>query len=556
MMLRDALRSRHMGNVPTTMQPMTIPAVLRNAATEYGTLDAVVGDGIRETYAELDASVDRLSAGLVASGVEAGDRVAIWSPNRAAFVSASFAVYRVGAVLVPISSRYRGDEAAAIIRRSQASILLTVTDFLEPDPLTMLAASGPLPSLRESVVLSGPTPAGATSLDDLLARGTDPASADLVRAREAAIHADDISDIIFTSGTTGQPKGAMLRHGASVQTYLGWSERVGLRAGDRYLVVFPFFHTSGLKSGILACALRGASIHPQAVFDVAAMMQRVVDEQITMLPGPPTVFQTILAHPDLASFDLSSVRSAVTGAAVVPEEIIRRMRSELHITDIVTGYGLTETTGTISVCHHDDPPEVVAGTCGRPLDGIEVRIVDDEGVDVVLGSPGEVLARGFNVMAGYYEDPEATAEAITADGWLKTGDIGLVDGAGRIHITDRKKEMFIVGGFNAYPAEIESRLLEHPDIVQAAVVGVADERMGEVGLAFIVTRTPDALVGDEQIATLTQWCRERMANFKVPRTFRVVESLPLNATGKIAKAELRATMLAPEPISTAQIGTT
>ena len=552
-MVRDALRSRHMGNAQsTTLQPttppMTIPAVLRRAATEYSALDAVVGDGIRETYAELDASVDRISAGLVASGVEPGDRIAIWSPNRAAFVSASFAVYRVGAVLVPISSRYRGDEAAAIIRRSKASMLLTVTDFLEPDPLSMLAGSGPLPTLRESVVLSGPTPDGATSLADVLARGTDPALADVVRAREAAIGADDISDIIFTSGTTGQPKGAMLRHGASVRTYLGWSERVGLRAGDRYLVVFPFFHTSGLKSGILACVLCGASIHPQAVFDVAAMIQRVVDEQITMLPGPPTVFQTILAHPDLASFDMSSVRSAVTGAAVVPEEIIRRMRSELHISDIVTGYGLTETTGTISVCRYDDPPEIVAGTSGRPLDGTEVRIVDDAGVDVAPGSPGEVLARGFNVMAGYYEDPAATAEAITADGWLKTGDIGLIDADGRIHITDRKKEMFIVGGFNAYPAEIESRLLEHPDIVQAAVVGVPDERMGEVGLAFIVTRSADALADDAQLAALTEWCRGRMANFKVPRTFRIVDALPLNATGKIAKAELRATMLAQQQI--------
>ncbi len=524
-------------------QPMTIPGVLRHAAHEHGDRDAVVGDGIRQTYAELDAAVDRTSAALIVSGVQAGDRIAIWSPNRAPFVVASFAVYRVGAVLVPISSRYRGNEAASIIRRSAASMLLTVTDFLDPDPLTMLATAGPLPSLRETVVLSGSVPAGAVSLDVLLARAGDPELVDVVRLREAAIRPEDISDIIFTSGTTGQPKGAMLRHGASVRTYRGWSERVGLRAGDRYLVVFPFFHTSGLKSGILACALRGASIHPQAVFDVSAMMQRVVDEQITMLPGPPTVFQTILAHPDLASFDLSSVRSAVTGAAVVPEEIIRRMRSELHIPDIVTGYGLTETTGTISVCRHDDPPEVVAGTCGHPLDGVEVRIVDDEGSDVEAGGVGELWSRGFNTMAGYLDDPQSTAETITPDGWLKTGDVGFVDTNGRIHITDRKKEMFIVGGFNAYPAEIESRLLEHPDILQVAVVGVPDERMGEVGLAFIVVRPDSPLSTADASRSLTPWARERMANFKVPRSFRIVTSLPLNATGKIAKAELRATLL-------------
>ncbi len=534
----------NLGGVPTT-----IPGALRTAATQYATLDAVVGDGVRLTFAELDAQVDRWSAALVASGVAAGDRIAMWMPNRAAFVTASFAVYRVGAVLVPISSRYRGDEAAAIIRRSGASMLFTVTDFLDTDPLVMLAAAGPLPALRESIVLSGPVPAGATSLVELLARADDPALHDTVLAREAAIDADDISDIIFTSGTTGQPKGAMLRHGASVRTYLGWSERVGLREGDRYLVVFPFFHTSGLKSGILACVLCGASIHPQAVFDVPAMMQRVADERITMLPGPPTVFQSILAHPDLASFDLSSIRSAVTGAAVVPEEVIRRMRSELHIPDIVTGYGLTETTGTISVCYHADSPEVVAGTCGHPLDGVEVRIVDDDGADVEPGTSGELWARGFNVMAGYLDDPDGTAEAITPDGWLKTGDIGVIDADGRIHITDRKKEMFIVGGFNAYPAEIESRLVEHPDIVQAAVVGVPDERMGEVGLAFLVVRPGGSLDGgsldaDSVAATLTAWSRQRMANFKVPRSFRIVDSLPLNGTGKIAKAELRATMLA------------
>ncbi|MCU1401407.1 MAG: acyl-CoA synthetase (AMP-forming)/AMP-acid ligase [Acidimicrobiales bacterium] len=523
--------------------PATISLALRRAAADFGALDALVGDGIRQTYTELDREVDQLSAALIASGVEPGERIAMWAPNRAVFVTASFAVYRVGAILVPISSRYRGDEAASIIRRSSASMLFTVTDFLDPDPVSMLAGAGALPTLRATIVMSGHAPHGTTSMAELLERAHAPGVLNGAAEREAQVGADDISDIIFTSGTTGRPKGAMLRHGASIRTYLGWSERVGLRAGDRYLVVFPFFHTSGLKSGILACVLRGASIHPQAVFDVPAIMRRVVEEQITMLPGPPTVFQTILAHPDLASFDLSSVRSAVTGAAVVPEEIIRLMRSELHIPDIVTGYGLTETTGTISVCRYDDPPEVVAGTSGLPLDGVEVRIVDDAGSDVAPGAIGEVLARGFNIMAGYYDDAESTDAAIDADGWLATGDIGFVDPEGRIHITDRKKEMFIVGGFNAYPAEIESRLLEHPDIVQAAVVGVPDERMGEVGLAFLVLRD-GAILGPEDVGPeITAWARERMANFKVPRTFRIVDSLPLNATGKVAKAELRATML-------------
>lgn len=498
-----------------------------------------MGDGMRVTFGQLDADVDELAAGLVASGVQAGDRVAIWMPNRAAFVAASFAVYRIGAVLVPISSRYRGPEAHDILDRSRAVMLLTVTDFLDPDPLTMLAGTNPLPLLREQAVLSGPVPTGAISADELRARARGAGLLDEVRRREAAIAADDICDIIFTSGTTGRPKGAMLRHGASITTYEAWSERVGLRTGDRFCVIFPFFHTSGLKSGILASVLLGATVHPLAVFDVGEMMNLVAKERITMLPGPPTVFQSILADPRRAEFDLSSLRSSITGSAVVPEEIIRRMREELHIPDVVTGYGLTETTGTISMCCFDDPPEVVARTCGRPIAGVEVRVVDDNGVEVTTGSPGEIWARGDNVMAGYLDDPVATAETITPDGWLKTGDIGVVDAEGRLRITDRKKEMFIVGGFNAYPAEIEARLLEHPDIVQAAVIGVPDDRLGEVGLAALVLRpggvlSPDGL-GDE----LTPWCRQRMANFKVPRTFRVMDALPLNATGKVAKAELR-----------------
>jgi acyl-CoA synthetase (AMP-forming)/AMP-acid ligase II len=271
------------------------------------------------------------------------------------------------------------------------------------------------------------------------------------------------------------------------------------------------------------------------VFDVPVVMRRVAEERITMLPGPPTVFQAILNHPDFASFDLSSLRLAVTGAAVVPVLIIRRMRDELRFENVVTGYGLTETTGTVSMCRHDDPPEVIAETVGRPLPGVEVRVVDDERRDVAQGQPGELLVRGFNVMKGYFNNPTATAEAIDADGWLATGDVGLVDGGGNIRITDRKKDMFIVGGFNAYPAEIENALLGHPAVAQVAVVGVPDERLGEVGLAFVVARPGMAVDPDEVVA----WCKPRLANFKVPRRVIVVDSLPLNPSGKVMKFVLR-----------------
>jgi HIP---CoA ligase len=320
-----------------------------------------------------------------------------------------------------------------------------------------------------------------------------------------------------------------------VQTYLAWSELVGLRQADRYLVVYPFFHTAGLKSGVLACVLRGSTIVPHAVFDVVPVMQRVVEERITMLPGTPTVFQSILNHPDFASFDLSSLRLSVTGAATVPVEIIRRMREDLRFETVVTGYGLTETTGTVSMCRHDDSPEVIATTVGRPLPGVNIRLVDAEGSPVADGEPGEILVRGFNVMQEYFEDPVATREAMV-DGWLRTGDIGILGLDGNLRITDRKKDMYIVGGFNAFPAEIEGIMVTHPAVGQVAVIGVPDERLGEVGVAFVVARPGTTVVPDQLMA----WCRDHMANFKVPRQVKVVDALPVNPTGKVMKFELRA----------------
>ena len=327
----------------------------------------------------------------------------------------------------------------------------------------------------------------------------------------------------------------MLTHGASVRTYRAWAELVGLREGDRYLLVYPLFHTAGLKSGVLASVLVGATVIPHAVFDVPSVMKRVTEERITMLPGPPTVFQAILNHPELTTFDLSSLRLSVTGAAVVPVSVVERMRDTLKFETVVTGYGLTETTGTVSMCRHDDPPDVIARTVGRPLPGVEVRIIDDEGDETPAGGAGEIVVRGFNVMKGYFNNPGATAEAIDAAGWLRTGDIGLFDDAGNLRITDRKKDMFIVGGFNAYPAEIESFLLGHDDVGQVAVIGVPDERLGEVGIAFVVP-----LPGHTVDATeLIEWSRSAMANFKVPREVRVVDSLPLNPSGKVMKFRLK-----------------
>jgi HIP---CoA ligase len=521
-------------STPGHAEPVTIPEALVLAGSRYGDDEALVDGSARLTFRELVDQVELTARALIASGVDAGDRVAIWAPNSADWVVISFAVYHVGAVLVPLNTRYKGDEAGHVLRTSGARLLFSVTDLLGSDLLALLKNVPELDALKESVVMAGPPRSGSTSLPDFLARSTD-TSETVMADRLAEVTSADPSDIIFTSGTTGKPKGAVLGHGASVQTYIAWSELVGLRRGDRYLVVYPFFHTAGLKSGILACVLRGATIVPQAVFDVLPVMRRVAEERISMLPGTPTVFQSILNHPEFASFDLSSLRLSVTGAATVPVEVVRRMREELRFETVVTGYGLTETTGTVSMCRHDDTPEVIASTVGRPLPGVEVRLVNAADEEVDSGEPGEILVRGYNVMQEYFNDPVATRSAIE-DGWLRTGDIGILDLNGNLRITDRKKDMYIVGGFNAYPAEIEGIMLGHPLVGQVAVIGVPDDRMGEVGVAFVVPR-PDAIIEPE---ALIAWCRDHMANFKVPREVRIVEALPLNPTGKVMKFELRA----------------
>jgi acyl-CoA synthetase (AMP-forming)/AMP-acid ligase II len=510
--------------------PQTVPAALERAACDFGEAEAVVDRSDRWTFAQLHAESLRVARALTASRVAPGDRVALWAPNSARWVAASFGVYTAGAVLVPVNTRFKGMEAAHVLRRSGATLLLASTDAVGADLLGLLQGAGDLPGLRETVVVEGPARDDAVGWDEFVARG---AAAD--DRPLPLVGDDDLADIIFTSGTTGAPKGAMLGHGPSVRTYEAWSDAVGLRGGDRYLCVYPFFHTAGLKSAVLACVLRGATVLPHAVFDAGVVMQRVVEESITVLPGPPTVFQSMLEHPDRAQFDLSSLRLSVTGAATVPVEVVRRMREDLHIATVVTGYGLTETTGTVSMCHHDDPPEVVATTVGRPLPGVSVRVVDDEGSTVPPGETGEILVKGFNVMRGYFDDPEATAGAFDDEGYLRTGDIGYLGDDGNLRITDRKKDMFIVGGFNAFPAEIEGIMLTHAGVSQVAVVGVPHDRMGEVARAYVVRRGGHAV--DER--ALIAWCREHMANYKVPKEVHFVDELPLTASGKVQRFRLR-----------------
>ena len=513
----------------------TIPGIIDRAVALYGSSEGVVDGDVRLSFAELADRVDETAQSFIAAGIHPGDRVCVWAPNGLRWILAALGAYRAGASLVPLNTRFKGPEAAYVLRTAGVRMLFTVTDFLDTDYPALLTGNDAVACLDTVIVLSGEVSSGCVSWDDFIANGA-LVPREEVLARSAAVQPNDVSDIMFTSGTTGRPKGAMLRHGATVKAFNAWATVVGLRHGDRYLIVNPFFHAFGLKAGIVASLVKGATIVPQAVFDVPQVMQRIVDERITMLPGPPSIYQTILDHPQLESFDLSSLRLAVTGAAAVPVELIRRMREDLQFETVVTGYGLTETTGIVTMCRHDDPIETIANTAGRAIPDVEVRLVDAAGNDVARGEPGEIWVRGYNVMIGYFGDAAATAETINADGWLATGDVAVQDAQGNVRITDRKKDMFIMGGFNAYPAEIENALMGYPGVSQVAVVGVPDRRMGEVGMAFIVPKVNTNIVADEVIA----WCRANMANYKVPRYVQLVDALPMNASGKVLKFELRA----------------
>ena len=512
---------------------LSIPAMVQDAARRdpYGA--AVVSGDRRITFADLATQARNAARALMAAGIEPGDRVAIWAPNSPEWIIAAVGITSAGAVLVPVNTRFKGAEAGYVLARSGARVLFTVRGFLDTDYPALLRSAGvALPSLERVVVLAGDA-TNCVAWEPFLAEGRSVSDAQL-DARVAAVRPDDPSDVVFTSGTTGNPKGVVMTHGQTLRAYLDWCDWADLRAGDRYLIVNPFFHIFGYKAGCLASLMRGATIFPVPVLDPAAVLELVEREHITVLPGAPTLYQSLLDSPERATRDIASLRLAVTGAADIPVELIRRVREELPFERILTGYGLTE-AGTVTGSQPDDDFEHIATTVGVPWLGFEVRTVDETGASTAPGQPGEVAVRGETVMHGYLDDPEATTAAIDADGFLHTGDLGTFDDDGYLRIVGRIKDMFIVGGFNAYPAEIENLLLGHPRIAQAAVIGVPDTRMGEVGMAFVVP-TPGPAV---EPAEIIEWSRDQMANFKVPRYVELLDELPMNATGKVVKDELR-----------------
>ena len=520
---------------------LTLPQIVQSAIDTYGDKVAikeqVAGKPVEITFNQLNDLRWQAAKAFHSLGIVKGDRVAIWAPNVSEWIVASIGLQSLGAVLVPLNTRMKGSEAADIINRSGAKILLTLPEFqAAPNSVIRyldLLTDEELPGLQYKIVLRGEAE-GVISWNDFLNK-SEAIDQDYVEAISKEISPDDTMDMLFTSGTTGKPKGVMCAHEQNIRTVSAWADTVGLRDDDNYLIINPFFHSFGYKAGWLACLIKGAKILPVLSFDLDAVLRQIAEDKVSMLPGPPTIYQSILALPNREDYDLSSLRLAVTGAAAVPVELVKRMRSELNFETVVTAYGLTETCGFVSICRPEDDAEIIATTSGRAMDGVEVKCVDAEGSEVPRGEAGEIWVRGYNVMQGYFDNEAATKETMTEDGWLKTGDIGVMDDNGYIDITDRIKDMLISGGFNVYPAEIENGISSIDGVVQVAVIGVPDERMGEIGKAFIV-KTGDADLTEEKVIS---WCKSNMANYKVPRSVQFIDAMPINASGKILKTELR-----------------
>ncbi|MFC9993244.1 FadD3 family acyl-CoA ligase [Nocardia sp. NPDC127526] len=510
-----------------TSPPQTTPLALHAAASAYGDAPAVCDGAARLSWAQLLDSVRETARVLLARGIQRGDRIGIWAPNTHHWVTAVLATHYVGAAIVPLNTRYVADEAADVLRRVDAKALFIVGEFLGRDRLAELRAAAPELAIETVIVI----PAGTeTAVDNAIGWSELPKLAEAVGledaiARAESVRADDLSDILFTSGTTGRSKGVLISHGKALTSARAWADCATLNSDDRYLVVPPFFHSFGYKAGILACLATGATIVPQATFDVPESMRLIHDERITVLTGPPTIFQTLLEHPARQQADLSSLRVAVTGAATVPVVLIERMRAELRFDVVLTAYGQTESGGFGTMCRPEDSAETIANTCGRAIDGFEIKLADN----------GELLLRSSQIMLGYLDDPQATADTIDRDGWLHTGDVAVIDERGYMKVTDRLKDMYISGGFNVYPAEVEQALARLDGVAETAVIGVPDERMGEVGKVYVVRRPGATLTADDVVAH----AKALLANFKVPRFVEFRDQLPYSAAGKVLKRQLR-----------------
>lgn len=523
----------------TVEGPTSVPAAVLAKAAQIPNAIAIAEGEERVTYAALARQIGEAANAMLAAGIEPGDRVAIWAPNSAQWIVAALGAQAVGAAHVPINTRYKIAEAAYPLVRARPKLLIVANGFMgiDGDAAVALAGNdGPAPAM---VVDLDASDQSETSWASFLAAGQ---SLEDSRWRTvlAGVDAGDICDIMFTSGSTGRPKGVRHLHGATVRQTLNTVAENGNVEGDRYLVVNPFFHVFGYTGGWLPALLVGATVYPVPIFDVDKVLELIESEKITYFPGPPTIFHSILEHPRLREVDVTSLRLSLTGAADVPVELIQRMLDELTFERVIQAYGMTE-CGTATNTLAEDDPETVATTIGVPSTDLEVRVVDGSNNPVAAGEPGEIVVRGYAVMDGYLDDDEATSAAIDSEGWLHTGDRGACDENGYFRILGRTSDMIIVGGFNVYPAEVEDMMREHLDIEDVALIGVPDERLGEVVCAYVIAHPSasgtESIVSQEDVIA---WCRERMANFKVPRYVMLTSEFPLTGSNKVSKVDLRA----------------
>ncbi|MCX7750011.1 MAG: long-chain-fatty-acid--CoA ligase [Candidatus Bipolaricaulota bacterium] len=516
----------------------TLSQVLDETARKFPARPAVLSEGRTISYRDLAAEVDRLAAGLVKLGIEPGDKVAIWMSNIPEWIAAYFAIAKVGAVVVPMNTRYRTHEVEYILGNAEAKGVFVAQGFLGIDYAGMLGEIRPkLPLLREAITVGGEAP-GLRPYEEVLKLGEDPAAQAEVARRAKAVDPRSCVFILYTSGTTGHPKGAMLSHVNMSENARQITEIMKITEKDVFLLAVPFFHCFGCVMGILGAVTWGAAIVPMPVFKADEALRLIEKHKVSVLYGVPTMFVLELEEQRKAKaagkpYDVSSLRTGIMAGAPCPVEVMRGTMDELRC-NVCICYGLTEASPVITMTRFEDPIDKRVETVGKPLPGIEVKIVDDAGKTVPLGQTGELACRGYNVMLGYWKNPEATRQAIDEEGWLYSGDLATLDAEGYVRIVGRKKDMYIVGGFNVYPAEVEEVLFTHPGVQNVAVVGVPDPVMGEVGMAFIIPREGHNLDPQE----IVDFCARKIAAFKVPRYIVIGEPFPMTASGKVQKFKL------------------
>ncbi len=504
---------------------------------------------LRYTFGELNLRVDAVARGLMALGVGKGDHVAIWATNVPEWVVILFAAARIGAVLVPINTSYRPAELKYVLRDSDTKLLILIDGYRDLDYVQTLYELVPelrtsprgalttenFPCLREVVYLGHKQHRGMWGLAELIELG-ETVPVERLREAEAALSPHDVVNMQYTSGTTGFPKGVMLTHHGIVNNGLSIGARQGFTPDDRVCLPVPLFHCFGITLGVMAAYTHGAAVVPLETFDPLMVLATVQKERCTALYGVPTMFIAELSHPMFNMFDLRSLRTGIMAGSPCPEPIMRQVMEKMHCNEITIVYGLTEAAPGITQTRRDDPVEVRIATVGKPFPGVEVKIVDPEtGAEVPAGVSGELCSRGYNTMRGYYKMPAETAKVIDAQGWLRTGDIALLDEAGNYRITGRLKDVIIRAGENIYPKEVEGFLLEMPGIRDVQIVGVPSEKYGEEVAAYIQLRNGESIEASE----IQDFCRTRIARYKVPKYIFFVDRFPLTANGKVQKYKLR-----------------